>query len=206
MKKTTNNSHTRSRQKSERRSRSRKPELNSSWLQNFFSEMLEVERGGVQLYGKALKELSHDNLRSKLERFHQQTERHVELCEELLTASGGDESEPSPGAEAAQHKAQGLLSTEVPDEMLDINNIENLVLAETKDHWNWEMLGSLVDEIEDDDIRKVANRAVREVRKQEEDHLSWNQKTLSQLALEASHENQEMESDEEMEEEGARHE
>ena len=58
----------------------------------------------------------------------------------MLEAAAGDSNYQSPGAEAANHKAEGLLSTQVPPELTDLNNIENLVLAETKDHWDWEML------------------------------------------------------------------
>ena len=148
--------------------------------------MLAVERGGVQLYQRALDELTHESLRSKLENFHRETERHVELCEELLEAAGGDKDDTSPGAEAAQHKAEGLLTAEVPDELADFNNIENLVLAETKDHWNWETLASLVSKLENGELKKLANRAVREVRKQETNHLGWAEKTLTQLAFEAA--------------------
>lgn len=162
--------------------------------------MLAVERGGVELYDRALDQLTHDDLRSKLEQFHEQTERHVELCEEMLNAAGGNEGEMSPAAEAAEHKAQGLLSAEVPDHLKDINNIENLVLAETKDHWNWELLGSLMEKIEERDLKKAVSRAVREVRKQENDHLTWNQKMLTRLATEAAQQPPEMEEGEEDEE------
>jgi rubrerythrin len=179
-------------------SRSR-PALNHEWLKQFLSEMLTVERGGVELYDRALEHLAHDDLRSKLEQFYQQTERHVELCEEMLSAAGGDEDDMSPGAEAAEHKAHGLLSAEVPDHMNDINNLENLVLAETKDHWNWELLASLIETIEERDLNKVVSRAVREVRKQENDHLTWSQKMLSRLATEAAHQPSEMEEGEESE-------
>jgi rubrerythrin len=186
------------------RSRTRATQLNQEWLKQFFSEMLAVEHGGIELYEKALEELTHDDLRSKLEQFHEQTQRHVELCEEMLSAAGGDEDEMSPAAKAAEHKAQGLLTAEVPDEMKDINNIENLVLAETKDHWNWELLGSLADQIEERELKKLVSRAVREVRKQENDHLSWNQKMLTRLATEAAHRPQELEQDEaELDEEEA---
>lgn len=167
--------------------------LSPEWLRNFFSEMLAVERGGIQLYEKALEELEHEELRDKLEQFHRQTQRHVELCEEFLSASDSDESSMSPGAKAAEHKAQGLITAEVPEEMADLNNIENLVLAETKDHWNWETLGSLMDQIEGRDLKKLVSRAVREVRKQESDHLTWNQKMLTRLATEAAHQTDEME-------------
>jgi rubrerythrin len=182
------------------RSRSRAP-LNHEWLNQFLSEMLAVEQGGVELYDRALEELGHDDLRPKLELFHEQTQRHVELCKEMLNAAGGDESEMSPGAEAAEHKAQGLLSAEVPPELKDINNLENLVLAETKDHWNWELLGSLMDRIEERDLKKVVSRAVREVRRQENDHLTWSQKMLTRLGTEAAQRQPGMEEGEESEEE-----
>jgi rubrerythrin len=148
--------------------------------------MLAVERGGVQLYEKALEELAHEDFRSRLEQFLEQTQRHVELCEELLEAASVDQDRMSPGAKAAEHKANGLMTAEVPEELADINNLENLVLAETKDNWNWETLGSLMEKIEGSDLKKAVSRAVREVRKQENDHLSWNQKFLTQLAMEAA--------------------
>ena len=188
----------RKRTTSSTRSRGSSP-LNHDWLKQFFSEMLAVERGGVELYDRALEQLAHDDLRTKLEQFHEQTERHVELCEEMLNAAGANEDEMSPAAEAAEHKAQGLLSADVPEEMRDINNLENLVLAETKDHWNWELLGSLMERIEERDLKKVVSRAVREVRKQENDHLTWSQKMLTRLATEAAHKPPEMEEGEELE-------
>jgi rubrerythrin len=211
MKKSSNHSDSRSRRSSGNSSRSRSSsrgrggaKVNPEWLKNFLTEMLAVERGGVQLYEKALEELSHEDLRNKLEQFHEQTQRHVELCEEMLEAAGGEEG-MSPGAEAAEHKAQGLMTAEVPEEMADINNLENLVLAETKDNWNWETLGALMQKIDDGELKKTVSRAVREVRRQENDHLKWNEKALTQVAMEAAHQPPEMEEEEEgfeMEEEG----
>jgi rubrerythrin len=182
------------------RSRTRTP-LSQEWLKEFLSEMLAVEQGGVELYERALEELSHDDLRSRLEQYHKQTQRHVELCQEMLNEAGANEAEMSPAAEAAEHKAQGLLSAEVPDKLKDINNLENLVLAETKDHWNWELLGSLMDQVEERGLKKVVSRAVREVRRQENDHLTWTQKMLTRLATDAAHQQPEMEGEEAEEEE-----
>lgn len=158
--------------------------VNMEWLHNFMSEMLAVERGGAQLYEKALDELSHEDLRSKLEQFHEQTQRHVELCEQMLEQAGMESDMQSPGAEAAERKAQGLLSADVPEEMADRNNLENLVLAETKDHWNWEMLSSLMEDIEDRDLKRTVKQAVREAQRQERDHLAWTQKMVTRLATE----------------------
>lgn len=172
--------------KSHNSSRKSGRRLNPEWLRDFLSEMLAVEKGGVKLYEKAVSELEHSELEAKLTEFLHQTERHVELCTEMLTAAGGDADYTSPGAQAAEHKANGLISTEVPAEMVDLNNIENLVLAETKDHWNWETLASMAPRIEDRELKRIAGKAVREVRKQEKAHLNWNDQTLTKLAMESA--------------------
>src|SRR5277367_6104734 len=93
--------------------------VGEEWLRDFLSEMLAVEKGGVKLYEKALSELEHSELEEKLNEFLQQTHRHVELCTSMLEAAGGDSGYQSPGAQAADHKANGLISTEVPPKMLD---------------------------------------------------------------------------------------
>jgi hypothetical protein len=148
--------------------------------------MLAVENGGVKLYQRALSDLQHPELEDKLTEFLRQTESHVQLCTGMLNAAGADSDYKSHGAQAAEHKADGLISTEVPPRMMDLNNIENLVLAETKDHWNWETLGSISSKIEDPQLKKMALKAVREVRKQEKSHLDWNEQTLTKLAMESA--------------------
>jgi rubrerythrin len=158
--------------------------VREEWLKDFLSEMLAVEKGGVKLYEKALSELDHPELEQKLTDFLHQTERHVELCTEMLEAAAGDPNYQSPGAEAADQKAEGLLSTQVRAELTDLNNIENLVLAETKDHWDWEMLGAVAPKIADPELKRIASKAIREVRKQEQAHVNWNEQTLTKLAME----------------------
>lgn len=167
-------------------SRGKQSRVGPEWLKDFLSEILAVEMGGVKLYEKALDELEHSELEEKLTEFLRQTERHVELCTEMLEAAGGDASYKSPGAAAAEEKAEGLLSVEVPAELTDLNNIENLVLAETKDHWDWEMLASIASKIGDPELKQIASKAIREVRKQEQAHLNWNEQTLNKLAMESS--------------------
>jgi hypothetical protein len=160
--------------------------VSAEWLRNFLSEMLAVEKGGVKLYEKALSELDHSELEGKLTEFLNQTHRHVELCTSMLEAVGADADFQSPGAQAAEHKAEGLISAQVPPEMRDLNNIENLVLAETKDHWNWETLASIAPKIGDPELKRAATKAISEVRRQEKTHLDWNEKTLSRLAMESA--------------------
>jgi len=170
--------------------------LSQDWLKNFLSEMLAVEKGGVKLYQKALDELQHPELEEKLTVFLDQTERHVELCTDMLNAVDGDSDYRSPGARAADHKANGLMSTKVPAELVELNNLENLVLAETKDHWNWEMLASVVATIEDPELKRLVKRATTEVLKQEQSHLKWTEQTLTKLAMAAAMQGSGSEADE----------
>jgi rubrerythrin len=178
---------------------SRQP-ISMKWLKDFLSEMLAVEEGGIKLYQKALDELQHEELRDKLEEFHEETQRHVELVQEMMEAAEMDPEQKSPGAEAAEHKAEGLLSTEVEEELRDMNNIENLVLAETKDHWDWEMLSSIVGRIEERELKDAVRAAVSEVFKQEREHLQWSQVRLTELAMEMAELQDETEPGEEAEE------
>ena len=184
-------------------SRGKQIPVGTEWLKDFLSEMLAVEMGGVKLYEKALDELEHSDLGDKLAEFLRQTERHVELCTEMLEAAADDASYRSPGAEAADQKAKGLLSVQVPAELIDLNNIENLVLAETKDHWDWEMLASIAPRIGDPELKRMASKAIREVSKQEQAHLNWNEQTLSKLAMESAMRAPDREVPEEEEEEEA---
>lgn len=55
----------------------------------------------------------------------------------MLTAAGADADYRSAGAEAAGHKTEGLLSTAGPAELRNLMDVDNLPLAETKEHWNW---------------------------------------------------------------------
>ena len=115
-----------------------------------------------------------------------ETKHHVELCEEMLRAAGGDPDDTSPGADAVREKAESLLSVQVPQERAELNSIENLVLAETKDHWNWEMLAKKAKSIKDHELKTTIGRAVRELGRQERDHLKWATETLTELAEQMS--------------------
>ena len=199
MKMHTNNSSRNRSEASYRRTNTRKRSvrmLSQDWLKDFLSEMLAVEKGGVKLYQKALSELQHPELEEKLTIFLHQTERHVELCTDMLTAVDGDPNYRSPGARAADHKANGLISTKVPSELAELNNLENLVLAETKDHWNWETLASVIATIRDPQLMRLVKRATTEVLKQEKSHLKWSEQMLTKLALEAAMQDSGSEADE----------
>lgn len=164
--------------------RVRRHPLNMQWLRDFVSQMLAVERGGEKLYQRALDELGHEELRDRLESFFDQARRHAELCEQMLEVTGADPDYLSQEAHLAEQKVEGLLSTEADEELRDLNNLENLLLAETKDHWNWETLSGFVPEIEDRELSRTLRKATTEVLRQERDHLKWATDQIAKLTQE----------------------
>jgi hypothetical protein len=69
----------------------------------------------------------------------------------------------------------------LPSKAAEINAIENIVLAETKDHADWEMLAKIARQSNDSRLRDVLKPAVSEVEPQEDEHLNWTKEQLAQL-------------------------
>jgi hypothetical protein len=63
----------------------------------------------------------------------------------------------------------------------EINAIENIVLAETKDHADWEMLGKIARQSNDSRLREVLKPAVSEVEPEEDEHLNWTKEQMARL-------------------------
>jgi hypothetical protein len=59
------------------------------------------------------------------------------------------------------------------------------VLAETKDHADWELLGKIVRQTTDSRLREVLGPAVDTVEQEEDEHLNWTRKKLADLQMEA---------------------
>ena len=163
-------------------------------LMDKLSEFLTVEEGGVKLYEAALKHVHDREVKEKFHEFHNQTVRHVEILTNIIEKLGGKPSYKSAGAKIAHEKATALLKTmsetkaTLRDEA-ELNAIENIVIAETKDHADWELLGHIAHRSEDSHLSQLLKPAVSEVEKQEDEHLHWTQKKMGELALAALEKN-----------------
>jgi hypothetical protein len=109
---------------------------------------------------------------------------------QVMEQLGLDARYLSPAAKVVQQKASGLLSTMtspdgLPSKAAEINAIENIVLAETKDHADWEMLGKIARQSNDSRLRDVLKPAVSEVEPQEDEHLNWTKEQLARLEFAA---------------------
>ncbi len=157
-------------------------------LMEKLSEFLAVEKGGVKLYEAAIQVVRNPDVLNRFHVFYQQTRKHVEILTRVISALGGDPMHMSPGARIADEKAQALLKTMTlsdgirPDEA-ELNAIENIVIAETKDHADWQLLSHIAQRSSDAMLRDILKPAVAEVEPEEDDHLSWTKEQMAQLSL-----------------------
>ena len=157
-------------------------------LMDKLSEFLTVEQGGIKLYEAALKLVRNREVKDKFREFHQQTIRHHEILTEIIEKLGGKAAYKSVGAKLAEAKANALLktmtstTTKTPAQA-ELNAIENIVIAETKDHADWELLGHIARRSQDSRLSQLLKPAVSEVEDQEDEHLHWTQKKLGELTL-----------------------
>lgn len=152
------------------------------------SEFLTVERGGRKLYEQALKRVRDAEVTQKFREFHEETVRHEQLLTNIIEKLGGDPTYMSKGAKLAHEKAQALLKSMTETQgltpvQIEINAMENIVLAETKDQSDWELLDHISHRAEDSKLANLLKPAVSEVESQENEHLNWTRQKMGQLAL-----------------------
>ena len=162
--------------------------VNRELLMEKLSEFLAVEKGGVKLYRAAIQQVRDADVLNKFNDFYLQTQRHQEILGRVIRELGGDPGYMSHSAKLADEKAESLLRTmggtnsATPREM-ELNAIENIVIAETKDHADWELLGRIARRTTDSRLRDSLKPAVDEVEPQEDEHLSWTKQQLARLSL-----------------------
>jgi rubrerythrin len=147
-------------------------------LKELLYQALETEIGGVQVYRTALTCASNEELIEEWQRYLEETERHVEILRGLLENLGLDADTETPGRKVVRHigeslvKAMELALSEGPREAAELVAAECVVHAETKDHLNWELMGTVAEERGvAADWKKAIKDAVAEVEEQEDEHL-----------------------------------
>jgi rubrerythrin len=162
--------------------------INREELDNLLYEALETEEGGVKVYETALGAAVNEDLRQEWEEYLEQTRRHVQIVRELFDSLGLDPSQETPGRKVVRTigealvEAMELAQKSAPPEAAQIVAAECVVLAETKDHLNWSLLGQLAKELEGDAAEAIAT-AVEEVEDEEDEHLYHSQGWARELWL-----------------------
>lgn len=153
-----------------------KQEMKHEQMAELLLQSLEHERGGVKVYETALKCVQNEDLREEFERYLEQTRNHERVLLELCEALELDPEAPTPGREVVRMLGASLVDAMTkanaagkPD-AAEIVACECVVLAETKDHLHWELIGRLADKGKGEGM-KALKEAYDEVEDQEDEHL-----------------------------------
>lgn len=136
-------------------------------------QALETEKGGVQIYSTALRCVINKDLKEEWSNYLAQTKTHVQVVTGILRELGLDPDAETPGRKVVRYigtslvKAMELALRCADPQAAQIVAAECLVLAETKDHLNWELIGELVKNA-DATLLKTAHDQVED---EEDEHL-----------------------------------
>jgi rubrerythrin len=139
-------------------------------------QALETELGGVQVYTTALRCAVNEDLKEEWEEYLEQTQRHVEIVQEAMEALGLDPEVETPGRNVVRHIGESLVrAMEMALEAGDpaaaqVVAAEAVVLAETKDHLNWHLIGEVAKKAKGETATAL-REAHDQVEDEEDEHL-----------------------------------
>jgi rubrerythrin len=157
-------------------------------VRNLWYEALETELGGVEVYENAVACARNEDLKEEWEEYLDQTRRHVEIVRDCMQKLGLDPEEETAGRKVVRHIGESLVQAmKMARDSGDagaaqIVAAECVVLAETKDHANWELIGELSKKAEGD-TKKALAEAHEEVEDEEDEHLYHTQGWARELHM-----------------------
>ncbi len=152
-------------------------------------QSLEHEMGGVKIYQIALKCAVNEDLKEEWERYLEETEKHVQVLHDACLQFEFDPEEQSPGRKITRDKGASLVASMEAalgtgdKEQAQCVAAEAVVLAETVDHFNWQLIGEVSKKITGAQ-GKALKEAYKEVEDQEDEHLYHSKGWLRELSLE----------------------
>ena len=150
--------------------------MKTEQLNELIYQMLETERGGIQVYETALRCVVNNELKEEWEEYLEQTKNHERSVLELMEKLGLDPEQETPGRGVVRHIGESLVEamemarTNGPAEAAQLVACESVVQAETKDHLNWELLHEASEKAKGEQ-KKALTLAYEEVEDQEDEHL-----------------------------------
>lgn len=139
-------------------------------------QALTHENGGVKVYEAAVRAAQNEELKEEFGRYLEQTRKHVRVLQETCQALNLDAAERTPGCAIVESLGQALVRAIEQaigagnPEAAELVACECVVLAETKDHLNWELLGEVAHKLKGDE-KKALQAAHDEIEDEEDEHL-----------------------------------
>jgi hypothetical protein len=145
-------------------------------IEELLYQALETEIGGVAVYENAIRCAQHPELKQEWEKYLEQTKNHERILRKVLDSLGLDAEQETAGRRVVRHHGKSLVHAMAmaqkdgtPD-AAELVAAECVVMAETKDHQNWELIGELVKGLAQQGSPAL-RQAYEQVEDEEDEHL-----------------------------------
>ena len=164
--------------------------MDGKQFQELLLQSLEHERGGVKVYETALMCAQSDDLKREWTKYLGQTRKHVQILEDVFKKLELDAEQESPGREIVRDLGGSLVGA--MEKAQDAGNpaaaqlvaCECVVLAETKDHADWELLTKCAEHLKGAQ-KQALTEACNVVEEEEDEHLYHTKGYCRELWLES---------------------
>jgi rubrerythrin len=164
--------------------------METKMVKELLLQSLEHEMGGVKIYETALKCVLNEDLKEEWEKYHQETERHVQILHDVCTQLHLDPAQETPGRKITRDKGAALVAAMEQalaagdKEAAQCVATESVTMAELVDHSNWELIGEVAKKMTGAE-GKALKEAHQEVQEQESEHYFHSKGWMRELALES---------------------
>lgn len=151
-------------------------EVDHAQLQELLLQALATERGGIEVYSHAIAVAQNDDLREEWQEYLEETRTHEQVLLNVLAELGINSETPTVGRDIVTHQAAALVKAiqmaaeNATPSAAELVAGECVVLAETKDHLNWELIGHVAKHSKGE-VAKVLEQAFEAVEQDEDHHL-----------------------------------
>ena len=148
----------------------------SAQLKELLLQSLQHERGGVLVYQTALECVINRDLRKEWEKYLDQTRTHVQDLTKVCELFGLDPKEMTPGCKVVEHTGKALVTSMKMAlaagnaAAAELVACECVVLAEVKDHADWQLLGKCAEAM-DGSAADALRAAYERIEDEEDEHL-----------------------------------
>lgn len=153
-----------------------KRQANEKQVKELLYQAIETERGGIKIYTAALQNAVNEDLHKEWEEYLEETKNHERVLTNVFEEMGLDTEAQTPGRAVVAHQGASLVEAiEMARASGDpvgaqLVAAECVVLAETKDHQNWELIGKVAEHATGE-TKRVLQAAYDAVEDDEDHHL-----------------------------------
>jgi len=163
---------------------------NTKQIHELLYQAIETEMGGLAIYETAVSCAINEDLKKEWKEYLEETRTHHRVLLTVFEQLGLDPEAPSPGRDVVRHLGESLvkamkMAVNAGDpEAAQLVATECVVLAETKDHANWSLIGLIADQHSGKEA-KILKQAYDAVAVDEDHHLYHTQGWSRELWIES---------------------